>query len=265
MKNIYISVLVENLKIRRSKVLPFAILASVFVSFMIGFLMYISLHPELSNSSSLLGTKASYFTETDWHSYFGLLLQMTSALGLVIFGFLTSFIFGREYSDRTLKDLLALPTPRSSIIMSKIIVVSFWSFIVSFVLFLSSILVGIIININDWSNELLIQVLAIYIITALLTIAVTTPVAFIASIGRGYLAPLAFIIATVMISQFINLGAPGLDPYVPWAIPVIFSTSELMSDSSFPPLTFLSYFIVIGTCLIGIIGTIYWWKYTDQF
>jgi ABC-type transport system involved in multi-copper enzyme maturation permease subunit len=39
------------------------------------------------------------------------------------FAFVTSWVFGREYSDRTVKDLLALPAPRSSIVLSKFIVV----------------------------------------------------------------------------------------------------------------------------------------------
>lgn len=265
MRNIFVSVRVENFKIIKSKVLPFAILASAFFSLMIGFLMYISLHPEIANSSSLIGAKASYFTETDWQSYFGVIIQMISAIGLVLFGFLTTWMFGREYSDRTLKDLLALPTTRSSIVLSKIIVVSFWSFIASLTLFVSSIFVGIVIKVNDWSNTLAIHVLYVYIITVVLVMAVSTPVALIASIGKGYLAPLAFIIITVMLAQFINLGAPGLDPYIPWAIPVIYSTSELMTTSTFPPLNILSYIILIGTCLVGILGTIYWWMYTDQF
>jgi ABC-2 type transport system permease protein len=36
-------------------------------------------------------------------------------------------VFGREYSDRTLKDLLALPTLRSAIVLAKFVVVASWS------------------------------------------------------------------------------------------------------------------------------------------
>ena len=63
----------------------------------------------------------------DWPSYLGLLVEMISALGLLGFGFIASWVFGREYSDRTVKDLLALPIPRSYIVVSKFIVIVIWS------------------------------------------------------------------------------------------------------------------------------------------
>jgi len=47
-------------------------------------------------------------------------------VGLIGFAFVTGWVFGREYSDRTVKDLLALPTPRLSIVLSKFIVVAIW-------------------------------------------------------------------------------------------------------------------------------------------
>ena len=265
MNTFYLSLIAENLKIRRSKVLLFGILGCIFISFMIGFLMYLSMHPELTNSSSLIGTKASFFSETNWQSYFSLILQMVTALGLIIFGFLTSWAFGREYSDRTLTDLLALPTSRSSIVLSKFVIVSFWSFILSLILFISSVLAGMLVNIHGWSNGLVLHVFFVYILTAFMIILVTTPVALVASIGNGYLAPLAYIISAGILAQFINVGLPGLDPYIPWAIPAIFSTSEFLNGSTSPSLNILSYIILVGTFVFGIIGTIFWWDFTDQF
>ena len=264
MNNSYISLVTEDLKFRRSRILLFGILGCIFISFMIGFLMYLSMHPELANNSSLLGTKASYFSETNWSSYFSLILQMIAALGLILFGFLTSWAFGREYSDRTIKDLLALPISRSSIVLAKFIIVSFWSFILSFVLFIFSVLVGLLINIQYWSNGLVLHVFLIYILTTCMTILVTTPVALVASMGKGYLAPLAYIIAAALLAQFINVGLPGLDPYVPWTIPVIFSTAGSVNGSTFPSLNILSYGILIGTSVFGIMGTLVWWNFTDQ-
>ena len=97
-----------------------------------------------------------------------------------------------------------------------------------------------------------------------MTILVTTPVALVASMGKGYLAPLAYIIAAALLAQFINVGLPGLDPYVPWTIPVIFSTAVSVNGSTFPSLNILSYGILIGTSVFGIMGTLVWWNFTDQ-
>ena len=46
---------------------------------------------------------------TDWSSYLMSLSQVISIGGLLIFGFTTSWVFGREYSDKTMIDLLVIP------------------------------------------------------------------------------------------------------------------------------------------------------------
>ena len=265
LQNLYTPMTVENLKIRRSKMILFGVFGCFFINFMIGFLMYISLHPEIATSSSLITTKASFFKETNWLGYFSVLMQFASALGLILFGFFTTWIFGREYSDRTVKDILALPMSRTSIILSKYIVVSFWSVLLTFLLFFLSIIVGFLLNISGWSTDLFFQVVILYTVTVVMVLAVTTPVAFVASIGKGYLASFSYIIFCVLLAQFINLGLPGLDPYVPWTIPVIFSTNGLLSSSNLPPLNPFSYVIILGTFLLGILGTIYFWNNVDQF
>ena len=122
---------------------------------------------------------------------------------------------------------------------------------------------GFVININNWSTEMVGKVFVIYIVTVIFTILVITPVALIASFGKGYLAPLAFIIATALIGQFINLGLPGLDPFVPWSIPVIFATNGILNQPSLPPLNLLSYIILICTFICGILGTMYIWNNND--
>ncbi|WP_235201635.1 ABC transporter permease [Paenibacillus sp. FSL H8-0457] len=39
---------------------------------------------------------------------------------------MTSWTFGREYSDRTLKDLLVLPISRGKIAIAKYVAIIFW-------------------------------------------------------------------------------------------------------------------------------------------
>lgn len=264
MNNLSAPIYAENLKLRKSKVLFFSILGIFFISLMIGFFIFISNHPTLFNDTSLLSAKASAFAINDWEGFLTLMLQMIVFMGFIFYGFLTTYVFGREYSDRTLKDLLALPISRTSIILSKFIVVSIWSVIISIILFVSSILVGLLLNLDGWSTNLVLHVFYYYIIASILAILITTPVALVASIGRGYLAPFAYIIGVVVISQFINTGLPILDPYIPWIIPAIFSMSGMPTDSPVPALNIISPIIIIVTTIIGILGTINWWTYTDQ-
>lgn len=261
MRGLYAAFLTEILKVWRSKILWITILVFAFIIAMIGLLVFISMHPGLINSSSLLNTKASFLGTVDWPSYFLLLYQIIAAIGLMGFSFVISWIFGREYSDRTIKDLLALPVSRSMIVISKFIIVLIWCILLFLVIFCLGILTGIIIKIPGWSGEATLHAFLVLLITSLLTILVSLPVAFFASWGRGYLLPIGFIILIMIITQFITAGIPGIAPFFPWAIPALYSGAAGPEKSH---LEAISYIIVFFTSFVGITSTIVWWRYADQ-
>src|SRR2546425_633804 len=103
----------EALKVRRSKVLWISALGISLAPLMGGLFMLIFKNPEWARSAGLISTKAELTMATaDWPTYFGLLAQATAIGGFLIFSVVTIWVFGREYSDGTAKDLLALPTSR---------------------------------------------------------------------------------------------------------------------------------------------------------
>jgi ABC-type transport system involved in multi-copper enzyme maturation permease subunit len=250
----------ESLKNRKSKIFWLSILAAVFMAAMMGFLMFISKNPELAVKLGMLGTKSSLVKNIDWPSYLGLLSEMISALGLIGFGFVASWVFGREYSDRTVKDLLALPVPRSFIVLSKFTVVILWSLLLAFILLVSAITAGGLIGLTGWTNEIGLQGIYLFAVTTILTLLLCTPVAFLSSYGRGYLPPLGFVILTLIMGQFIVALSWG--QYFPWAIPGLFSVAAA-TGSSQPGA--LSYVILALTSIIGLVATFGWWRYADQF
>lgn len=127
------------------------------------FFMFILKDPDLAKNLGVISPKAQIVGKADWPSYFSLLSQAISIGGLFAFGLISSWIFGREYSDRTIKDLLALPISRNTIILAKYIVIVLWSlFLTTFVLVLS-LLVGWLISLPALSNDLLINAIKIYL------------------------------------------------------------------------------------------------------
>ncbi len=260
MKGIFAAFFAESLKIRRSKILWISTLSFLIIGVMIGFLMFLAKNPELAQQLGLLGTKASILElETDWPTYFEFLYIVISMGGLLGFGFLTSWVFGREYSDRTIKDLLALPVSRSRIVLAKFLVIFIWCIFLSIITVGMGLISGNLISLSGGSAELLLQGIYTCVGTSLLTILLCTPVAFFASYGRGYLPPIAFVIFTMALTQFI--GILGLAPYFPWAIPVLFSGAGASENAS---LGIMSYFILILTSFLGIVGTYLWWRFADQ-
>jgi len=261
MRSLFAAFVTECLKLRRSRMLSITILLFVFIPLMMSLMFYIQKHPEIAAKLGLIGTKANLLQlgKADTEAYFGFLTQILAAIGLIGFGFVTSWVFGREYSDRTAKDILALPVKRSFIVISKLLVIGIWCIILMLVFFVSGIILGKLIGISGWSVEIITQFTYIFAGTSLLTILLCTPVAFLASYSRGYLLPMGFVILTMLLANFTGLA--GVGPYFPWAIPGLFSVP---AGTDGMQLGAASYIILIITSLLGFVGTLAWWRFADQ-
>jgi ABC-2 type transport system permease protein len=261
MSGILISLWAEALKIRKSKIFWFTIVLFAFIPCMMGLLMFVQKYPEIAGKLGMIGTKSSMvrFGEPSWSNYLTLLSESIAAIGLIGYGFTLSWTFGREYSDHTVKDILALPVSRTKIVLSKFLAIVVWCILLTCIFLIFAIILGKIIHLSDWSQEIVFQNISRFTITSFLTILLSSPVAFFASFSRGYLLPMGFVILTLIMANF--TGLVGLGPYFPWAIPGIFSTP---AGAEGMHLKLVSYIILFSTSLTGFTATILYWLYADQ-
>ncbi len=221
--------------------------------------MFILKNPEIARQSGLISAKAQLAGIADWPSFFHFLTQAVAAGGLMLFGFITSWVFGREYSNRTLKDLLALPISRIHIVSAKFLLVFLWSIFLSLLVFILGLGVGKLVGLPGWTVDIAWQEWNIFAVCSVLTIVLSTPVAFFACIGRGYLTPLGFVISMLVLAQV--FGVIGYGQYFPWAVPVMYS--EIAGNKAVP-LETISYILVGLTSLLGLAGTSLWWRFADH-
>lgn len=259
MKSYYAALWPEFLKVRRSKIIWATIAVSFLVPCVIGLFMIILKDPEQAKNLGLIGTKAQMVAGTaDWPAFFNSMSQAGAIAGLFVFGFVAVWVFGREYSDRTMKDLLALPTARWAIVTAKLTVVLIWCLALTVLIYALGLGIGAVIGLPQWSSELAIQSGFNFGISCLLTIACITPVCLAANLGRGYLLPLGFVILVLAAAQI--LAVMGWGEYFPWAIPALYS--EIRGSAAV--LSPASYIIVILTCIAGTAATFAWWYKADQ-
>ena len=225
-----------------------------------GLFMKILLDPAWAARFGLLTTKAQFSAaQGDWPTYFGLLTQALAVGGYIIFSLIVIWLFGREYSDRTAKDLLALPTPREAIVAAKLLVATLWCMVLAFWIYLLGLAVGALIGLPSWTGDVWLHATAVYVATAGLTIILSLPLAWAASAGRGYLPGIGVTILLFFLSQV--LSVLGLGPYFPWATP------GLLSGAAGPQAQRLgigSYLLVIVAVAVGIAGVVAWWRSADQ-
>jgi ABC-2 type transport system permease protein len=261
MKEFYAALHTEFMKVWKSKMLWITIVFFLFIAFMMGLLMFIAKHPEIAGNSVILSTKASLISHSNWLAYFGLLMQLILVLGVVGPGIVVVWIFGREYSDRVIKDILALPVSRFRIVSAKFIIGFLWSSLLLVILFGVGILAGFAVKLDGWTSVYFSDNILTFAVCSLLTILLCTPVALITCISRGYLLPIGFIILIMIITQFIFMGMTGITPYFPWTIPGLYSG---VAGPGNPEPTALSYFILVITSFSGFAGTAAWWRYADH-
>lgn len=190
----------------------------------------------------------------NWESYFADLLGSIASLLIVGFSFTSAWVFGREYTDNTIKDLLVKPIPKSYSVLSKFIVITMWNLLLAIFTFAILLGVGVLIGVNGGSISLILNVFLTFMAGSFLIMAASTTSALLANVTKGYLAPIGLTFVIVIVSTVaVQLG---IGPYFPWTIPVLFLTKT--------DIGFISMIVIAVTGIAGFSGTIAWWKFAEH-
>lgn len=260
MANLIPSIVIEFRKNRNSKITWITFISFALAPIMGGVFVMIVRDAEIMAKLGALQAKAIALNFTgDWNSYFSLLSQAVGVGGVLLFGFVSSWIFGREFSEGTSKDLLALPVSRSAIIDAKFIAYFLWCFALAVSNMLVALLIGATLGLPGWDVVDIGATVGVYLLTTLLTILVGIPVAFFAMSSGGYMSPLAFVVLTLVFAQVI--AATGFGAYFPWAIPGLYSGAGGGFRSQ---LNWWSYGSVAVVSVVGYVAARRWFNVADQ-
>jgi ABC-2 type transport system permease protein len=255
---------VELQKVRHSKTLWISALAFLLVTLISGLFMFILKDPEQARRLGIVGAKAQIFGGTaDWPSFFNLVLLLVSVGGLIIIGFIFVWIFGREFGDKTVYDMLSLPTSRVTVVTAKIITAAYWSAALILLVFVLMLGIGATLQLPQWSAATTLNGLERMLVTGLLTILLCIPFALVASFTRGYLPAVGCIFLVLILGQVISQLGNG--QYFPWTIPMLYSgAAEALTGKVPSPLGHISYVLVGAVSMVSLISTGAWWRYADQ-
>ncbi len=250
----------EALKAARSRMPWLTALGFSLAPLMGGLFMLILKDPVRARRFGLVSAKAQITAgAADWPAYFALLAQAVAVGGLIVFALIAIWVFGREYTDRTVIDLLALPTSRLAIVGAKFVVVASWCAVLMALVYALGLVVGAMVGLPGWSLALAVGSAGQLVATAGLTVVLITPFAWAASAGRGYLPPIGAVFLVLFLSQVI--AALGWGAYFPWSVPALFSG---VAGPGVRDLGLGSYLLVMLTGVVGVAGTLAWWWLADQ-
>src|SRR5262249_18213150 len=156
----------ETLKARRAR-MPLLTLAGFSLAPLTGALfMKILLDPTWAARFGALTTKAQFSAaHGDWPTYLALLAQALAVGGSILFSLIVIWLFGREYSDQTAKDLLALPTPRATIVTAKLCLSVLWCAVLSLWIYLLGLALGALVRLPSLTTEIWLDATARYAAT----------------------------------------------------------------------------------------------------
>ncbi len=246
---------IELRKVLRSRVPLFTALGFLMMPLIGALLIFIYKDPQLARQLGLLGTKANLVVgSADWPGYLTLMVEFTALGGFFFFCLAISWTFGREFTDGTLKDLLAVPVPRFNILLAKFIVAALWCAALIVETYVVGLALGMVIHLPGGSLSVILHGTGLLAVTAVMSITLVMPFGFFASLGRGYLLPIGIAILTLILG---NLSITlGWGEFFPWSVPALY-----LQEAHLP---LFSYCLVALTGLAGIAGTHLWWKYADQ-
>jgi len=248
---------IELRKALRSRMPLWVALGSLSLPFGIGFLIFVARNPEIAANLSLVSAKANLvaYSAADWGTYLRLFGEFIAAGEFFVFVLAASWIFGREFADGTLKDLLAVPVRRGSILLAKFAVLVVWSAALAALMLAAGLLMGWLIGLPGGSAGVILSGLGRAAVIAGLVIVATLPFGWFASIGRGYLLPVGLAVLVEVVANL--LAMVGWGDYFPWAVPGLYAQADA-------PLAPVSFWILFLTGLAGLLATYLWWKFADQ-
>lgn len=204
---------VEVLKLRRSGVVRVTTVVLVVLCPLAaaGFLLLARRAP----GSPLAGKMLALVPTAGWPGYLTLVGEILTVAVLLGGGIAMSWTFGREFVDRTVHGLFATAVPRRSVAAAKMTAVAAWLAAAILAAVVVAVGAGLLLGLGARAStgEVVgagLRTLAAAALCALLT----TPLAWVASVLRGYLPAVGALLALVVATEIATaLGAGAWFPY----------------------------------------------------
>lgn len=212
------AVRVEALKLTRS---PVGIIGSAAVVLGVGALCTVMM-AALTSSDPQLAAKMGPNATRDWAGLLGTAAQITGAGGLLAFGVVAAWLFGREFTDGTITGLFGLPIGRGTIAAAKLAVYAAWGTVVSAAVAVVVLLLGLALGFGTPTAAVW-EGLGRLLVLGALSAAVAVPTAWVATITRSLLGGVSVAIGLVVVAQVGVLAGGG--GWVPLAAPALWAIS----------------------------------------
>ena len=241
----------EFLKLRRCKVRWGTLGGLSMAPLGLALFMWILREPGRAAQLGLLGAKANLSgLEATGPAYLSTLTIVFGVGGMLLLPFIVAYLFGREYTEGTAKNMLALPVGRHWFVAAKLVVAAVWWFVLVVVVLAEGVLVGLALGLPGFSVGMIANSVGNALLAAAISFLLVPVVAWVTVVGRGYMGPIAFAIAGMALGNL--FGKTGWAEFFPWSI-VPLMIGMVGSPQTLPT---ASYIVLALTFIAGTAATI---------
>jgi ABC-type transport system involved in multi-copper enzyme maturation permease subunit len=250
----------EFLKLRRAKVTWATLVALSLAPLGLALFMWILREPGRARQLGLLGTKANLSgLSATWPAYASAMTLVVGVGGMLLLSFIVAYVFGREYAEGTAKNLLALPVARHWIVLAKFVVAAVWWLVLALAVVAEALVVGLALGLPGFSAGVAVGMVGNSLLAAGIAFLLVPVVAWITTLGRGYMPPLAFALVALALGNV--FGKTGWAEWFPWSIIPLLIGAVGQPVSGLPA---GSYLVLAATFAAGVAATIAQVRWADN-
>lgn len=240
----------ELLKLKRSKMILISILGALAAPAM---LLLECLQTHFEHPEKII---------TLAHIYDSLMLYTIILMNLLVYIIIASYLFSREYTEKTLKNILPIPVSRTSFLTSKFCILFVWMIVLSFFSWGSTYLLALLYHSVFGMAEFHFHIALTYrgnmLIGTMLMFLTITPFTFLAEKTKSLVVPL--IISSAVIMGNAALSNQDLGALYPWTA-ILFLMQGSLSGTGYPVWTSVS--IIALVSILGFAATFIYFQTED--
>ncbi len=178
-------------------------------------------------------------------------------LGLMLYSLVTAYTYSREYEEDTLKSVLTIPVGRTTLVISKLIVVIIWVFLLTLLSYVTTTILAIIGGFSGIDSASLFAAFKYFIKSFLYMLPLLTPVIFATLLFKKYIP--AMVMSIVIATSNLMIMNSKYAEIFPWTIPLILTNPPDVRE--YP--VYLSYVSLTATGIIFLILSVIYFRKRD--
>lgn len=219
--------------------------------------------PSLSN---VFATASEISAERiSWPEFFNLgSMAMGTWYGILLFGLIAAFVFGREYAEGVAPNMMTVPTRREYFVIAKLIMLAVWVAVLAILAVFAQAVWAAVLGLDGFTWSAVREGAGDMLTVALLIFLTLPLVALVAVASRGVFAPMIF--SAIAFSAAMIGGIAGWGDWLPWAMPTAIGGTFLgpVVAGRLPELTAWSWAIAVGVFVSGTAAVVAWVNRADS-